>query len=271
MSYTSKTVSYKAIMEKQIRDWGFDIDDESGMEWIAEFMALTKVGMVMEQSTRYISICDGRGDLPSDLYKIVQTAKLECIETIEQAECGEGELVPMRWKTDHFHDRYHKDSRDYTTESSSTYTANNNFIFTSFSNGIVAMAIEAIPTDADGAPLIPADQSWLEAASHDLAWKAARKLRRTGSVDPNYYMEIQRDRDWYFAQAVQSGKLNKNVDQAESAKNAHVRTIPDLNAHSSFFANFQLPEQRYFRGRTNTGTSNQTSVVNTTQSKDNLA
>lgn len=256
MSYTGNTVSYKAIVDKQMRDWGFAIDDEQAMEWLAEFMALTKVGMVMEKSTRYIHICDGRGDLPSDLYKVVQTARLGGVSNLEQAQCGEGTLTPMRWSTDHFHDRYHKDDRDYTTQSSNTYTVNNNYIFTSFSKGFVAMAIEAIPTDDNGGPLIPGDQSWLEAAAHDLAWKASRKLRRTGSVDPNFYAEIQRDRDWYLSQAVNAAKLNKNVDQAESAKNSHVRTIPDLNAHSSFFANFQIPEQRFFRGRTNTGSSN---------------
>lgn len=267
MSYTGRTVSYKAIMDKQIRDWGFEIDDEQGIEWLAEFMALTKVGMVMEEVTRYIPICDGRGDLPTDLYKVVQTARLCDVASIEDAECGGGTIVPMRWKTDHFHDRYHKDSRDYTSESAETYTVNNNCIFTSFDVGFVAMAIEAIPTDKDGAPLIPSDQSWLEAAAHDLAWKFSRKLRRTGSIDPNFYAEIQRDRDWYFAQAVNAAKLDRNVDQAQSAQNANLRTIPDVNAHGSFFANMQIPEQRYFRGRTNTGNSNE---VNTTQSKDNL-
>lgn len=253
MSYTGNTVSYRAIMDKQVRDWGFDIDDEQGMEWLAEFMAHTKTSMVMQKVTRYIDICDGRGELPHDLYKVVQTAKLDCVDTIEQAECGEGTLVAMRWATDHFHDRYHKDDRDFTCAATDTYTVNNNFIFTSFSKGIVAMAVEIIPTDEHGGPLIPADQSWLEAASHDLAWKASRKLRRTGSVDPSFARDIERDRDWYFAQAVNSAKLNSNVDQAESAKNGYVRTIPDLNAHSSFFANFQLPEQRYFRGATNSG------------------
>ena len=244
--YTGNTVSYKAIMDKQIRDFGFEIDNDSGMEWLAEFMAQTKVGIVMDNSVVYVPICDGRGELPMNLYKIVQTAKMECA-TLEQAQCGEGKMLPMRWATDHFHKQYHKDDRDYTTQSNHTYTVENGFIFTSFSKGFVAMAIEALPVDADGAPLIPAEQSWMEAAAHHLAWKKARKLRRTNSIDKDFYMEIMQDRDWYFAQAVNQSKLDQNVDQAESTKNSVVRTIPDIQAHASFFANFQLPEQRNFR------------------------
>jgi hypothetical protein len=267
--YTGNTVSYKAIMDKQFRDFGFEITDEEGLEWVAEFMAHTKVGVVMDNRICYIPICDGRGELPYDLYKIVQTAKIDCIDTIEQAECGEGVMYPMRWSTDHFHKRYHRDDRDYTTQSQDTYTVENGYIFTSFSNGFVAMSIEAIPTDVNGDPVVPASQEWLEAASHNLAWKKARKLRRTNSIDPNFYMEIMQDRDWYFAQAVNQGKLPQNVDQMESLKNSIVMTIPDIQAHSSFFANLQLPEQRRFRGVANNRVS--TTPDKITQSKDNIA
>ena len=253
--YTGNTVSYKAIMDKQIRDFGFEIDDDSGMEWLAEFMAQTKVGIVMINDVVYIPICDGRGELPMNLYKIVQTARLGGVDNLEEAKCGKGNMVPMRWATDHFHKQYHKDDRDYTTQSADTYTVENGYIFTSFSSGFVSMAIESLPVDADGAPLIPAEQAWLEAASHHLAWKTARKLRRTNSIDKDFYMEIMQDRDWYFAQAVNQSKLDLNVDQAESSKNAIVRTIPDIQAHASFFANLQLPEQRNFRDMSSSGTS----------------
>ena len=264
--YTGNVVSYRAIMDKQLSEWGFEIDDAQAIEWLAEFMAHTKVGVVMENKTAYISICDGRGDLPCDMYKIVQTAFLDGITTIEEAECGAGTLSPMRWATDHFHDRYHKDSRDYTTESSHTYTVGQGFIFPSFSEGFLAMAIEAIPTDKDGAPLIPGDQSWLEAAAHYIAYKAGRKRWLQDALADKKFQILERDKEWYFAQAVNSAKIPGNVDQAESEKNAMLRTIPDVQAHASFFANFQLPEQRNFRG-----SSSQSSVPNNiTQSPSNL-
>jgi hypothetical protein len=242
-------VTYKAIMDKQLRDFGFEIDDESGLEWLAEFMAHTNVGCVMTSLIAYIPICDGRGDLPFDLYKLETVACLHGIDDLTQAECGEGTLYPMRWATDKFHTRYHKDDRDYTSQSSETYNVSDNSIFTSFDKGIVSMAYEAIPTNECGDILIPAEQQWLEGASHELAWKAARKKWLTDSLTDAKYMKIEQDRDWYFAQAVNHAKQWHNVDHAESVKNSVVRTIPDLQSHASFFANFQLPEQRNFRNK----------------------
>ena len=75
------------------------------------------------------------------------------------------------------------------------------------------------------------------------------------------YQVIERDRDWYFAQAVNHAKQWNGVDEAESVKNSVVRTIPDIQAHASFFANMQLPEQRNFRPKSGTGTTTNISIV----------
>jgi hypothetical protein len=267
--YAGKMVTYKAIMDKQIRDWGFEIADEQGLEWLAEFMAHTNVGVVMSKQIAYVNVCDGRADLPYDLHKLEQVAYVHDVETLDEAECGEGRLIPMRWATDHFHTRYHKDDRDYTTESTHTYTVGEGFIFTSFSEGFLAIAYDAIPTNEEGDILIPAEQQWLEAASHELAWKAARKRWVQDALAPQKYAEIQKERDWYFAQAVNHAKQWHNVDHAESVKNSHVRTIPDMQAHTSFFANFQLPEQRNFRAKGGSGTSTYPGRI--TQSRSNIA
>ena len=265
--YTGNTVSYKAIMDKQLRDFGFDIDPEAGLEWLAEFMAHTKVGVVMKNDVAYLKVCDGRADLPFDLFKIVQTARLYDVESLQEAECGGGTKKPMRWATDNFHKEYHKDDRDYTTQSSDTYTVGQGFIFTSFNEGFLAIAYEAIPTDENGDPTIPADQSWLEAASHYIAFKEARKRWLRDALSDKKYQIIERDKEWYFAQAVNT-KFPQNVDQMESMKNATVQTIPDIQAHSSFFANMQLPEQRHFR---QSSSNLSTTPEKTTQSPNNTA
>jgi hypothetical protein len=68
-----------------------------------------------------------------------------------------------------------------------------------------------------------------------------------GQLRDAIFQKIETDRDWYFAQAVNHAKQWNGVDEAESVKNATIRTIPDIQAHASFFANMQLPEQRKFR------------------------
>jgi hypothetical protein len=264
--YAGHTVSYKTILDKTIRDFGFnyDINEEEGVEWLAEFMAHTNVGVTMEEKIAYIEICDGRGDLPFDLYKIGQTVTIEGVETLEEAQCGHGRMVPMRWKTDYFHKRYHIDNRDYTSEARNTYTVGQGYIFTSQNKGIIAMSYLAIPTDDCGYPTIPAEQQWLEAGAHYIAHKIARKLWIRNELAGDKYQIIERDRDWYFAQAVNHAKQWNGVDEAETVKNATVRTIPQLQDHASFFANMQLPELRKFRPKATLGlvsTINATSVM----------
>lgn len=252
--YSGQHVSYKAILDKVIRDFGFnyDVQEEEGVEWLAEFMAHTNVGVTMVEQIAYIHVCDGRADLPFDLYKIGQVAQIEGVDSIEEAECGHGRMYPMRWKTDYFHKRYHKDDRDYTSQSAETYTVGQGYIFTSFNEGFLAISYSAIPTDECGYPTIPAEQQWLEGGSHYIAYKIARKLWIRNEFAADKFQIIERDRDWYFAQAVNHAKQWNGVDEAETVKNATVRTIPAIQDHASFFANMQLPEQRKFRPKAGT-------------------
>lgn len=247
--YGGNVVSYKAIIDKVLRDFAFEekVNNEECLEWLAEFLAHTNSGVVMESKVEYIDITDGRGDLPFDLHKIKQCAKVSGVINAEDAQCGKGSIIPMRWSTDNFHKRYHSDSRDYTTESADTYTVGQGFVFPSFHCGVMAISYDAIPTDCDGYPTIPAEQQWLEAAAFYLAHKIARKMWLRNEITSEKYQLIDRDRDWYFAQAVNHSKQWNGVDEAESFKNQMVRTIPTIQDHASFFANMQLPEQRNFR------------------------
>ena len=252
------TVSYKTIVDKLLRDFPFDekVDNEQVIEWLAEFMAHTNAGITMESKVAYISIIDGRGDLPVDLYKIKQAAELSGALTLQDAECGKGRLIPMRWSTDNFHMRYHMDNRDYTTQANSTYTVGQGVIFPSFGCGVVALSYEGIPLDCEGFPMIPGEQQWLEAAAHYLAHRIARKMWLRNEITSEKYFAIERDKEWYFAQAVNHAKQFNGVDDAESFKNQMVRTIPSIQDHTSFFANMQLPEQRFFRNKIGTSVGN---------------
>ena len=270
--YSGNTVSYKTVVDKVFRDFGFkyDINDEEVLEWLAEFMAHTNAGVVMEDKVCYLDICDGRADLPNDLYKIKQTAQVEGAKDTEEAACGKGTLIPMRWSTDNFHLRYHKDDRDYTTQSRNTYTVGQGFIFPSFSKGMVAISYEAIPTDDCGYPTIPAEQQWLEAGAHYIAHKIAKKLWIRNEIAGDKYQIIERDRDWYFAQAVNYARQPNGVDEAEVYKNIMVRTIPTIQDHASFFANMQIPEQRKFRLKAD-GSPIYQQTAKSFQSSNNLA
>ena len=110
------------------------------------------------------------------------------------------------------------------------------------------MAYKAIPTDDEGFPMIPADEQWVQAAIHDVAWKSARKLWYSNKISTDKFQKLEQDRDWYFSQAVTFSRI-PGIDQREGQKNHRLRSFTDVNYHNDFFRNYQLPEQRYFKGQ----------------------
>ena len=123
------------------------------------------------------------------------------------------------------------------------------------------MSYSAIPTDDCGFPTIPAEQQWLEAGAHYIAHRIARKLWIRNELAGDKFQVIERDKEWYFAQAVNHAKQWNGVDEAETVKNSVMRTIPQVQDHASFFANMQLPEQRKFRPKASTALVSTINVV----------
>jgi len=245
-----RLVSYRTIMGSVQRDFPFvthSISDEEALEWLGSFMGLTNCPVVLSTKVEFIEVCDGRAQLPCDLHLIVQVARLDNA-TIEQAKCGEGSLRPMRWKSDNFHRRYHDSPQDFRRNSNITYTVNDNYVFPNFSSGIVAISYKAIPSDEEGYPMIPADEQWVQAAIHEIAWRTARKLWYSSKMEDKKFQKIEQDRDWYLAQAVVYSRM-PSIDQRESIKNNRLSSLVNIDHHNNFFQNFQLPEHRMFKGQ----------------------
>ena len=247
--HNGRLLSYKTIAATLQRDFPFateSVTDEEVIEWLGSFMGLTNAPVVLQDKIEHIAVCDGKAPLPCDMHLIVQIGKPNA-DTIEEAQCAD-KMMPMRWKTDNFHTRYHASSNDFNATSQYTYTVNDNCIFPNFHEGIVSISYKALPTDDEGFPMVPADEQWVQAAVHDIAWKIARKLWYSNKISSDKYQKIESERDWYFAQAVTYSKM-PSIDQRESIKNNRLRTVTDIDHHQNFFRNYQMPEHRYFRGQ----------------------
>lgn len=242
-------ISYEDIIGKALQYFPIDYElkEEDALEWIGDFMSHTNVPKVLTEKIEYVKVENGRAKLPSDMNRLTQIAIVDGVDTVKEAECGEGTLIPMRWKTDTFHLRYHCDSRDYTSQSSHTYTLNHGFVFPSFTTGILAIAYRAIPTDDRGYPMVPSDEPWRKGAMYEVMYRIATQMWVKEEMNSEKFMWFERERDWYFAQAVNYSKVSLPLDEMESQKNDHVRTIPKFDMHSNFFANMQIPEMRKFR------------------------
>ena len=230
-----RLVSYRTIASTLQRDFPFlieTISDEEVIEWLGAFMGLTNSPMMLSDQIGYLELCDGKAQLPCDLHLIMQVAKTDA-SIFADGPCSS--LSPMRWTTDKFHRRYHDNDSDYRSHSSYTYTVNDNYIFANINEGILAISYKAIPTDEEGFPMIPADEQWVQAAIHDIAWKSARKLWYSNKITTDRFQKLEQElRDMRgpqlrehiqnLSEAKDKGDLSENAEY-DMAKTA----IDDLN------------------------------------------
>ena len=249
MPVTGKTISYKRVIENVYRNFKFnyDLDHMDALEWIGSLMGLLGVPIVLEDKIACIVIEDFKGKLPDDMHSIVQTAKMTGPNGDNNPDTSDPDkvnLTPMRWSTNKFHSKFHCARTDFECTGSITYVTNQNFIKTNFENGKVAMAYKAIPTDEDGYPSIPDNESWIKAFETEIAYRIATILFIQDNMRADKFQWFERERDWYIAQA-RNRSLIPDIPKMESDKADWVRYIPNVNSYNEFFANMQMPEQRY--------------------------
>lgn len=152
--------------------------------------------------------------------------------------------VPMRWNTNTFYKTHHGTNLDYNCSSDITYTVNNNYIFTSFKTGKVCMAYKAIPTDEDGLPMVPDQQSVINFLTWYIGNKMAYQAWMMNKINDKQYEETKGYMQLYYMKARNEGKMPSSLDEWESFKNQRIRSIPNLFEHKHFFRNLQRPENR---------------------------
>ena len=238
-----KYVSYKRILEKLYQNYGFKdkIEWSVVLEWIGDGMDLiganeTYIRKVtgMDALTPTIKIIDYRGDLPCDLYKCIQ-AREYCTKT------------PMRYATDSFH-IMNKTGRspEFNSNSDYTYQLTNNHIFTNFETGEVEMSYIAFPIDEDGYPMIPDDVKFIRAIVDYVASCILKRQLLNNEISMQVYKELLQDTMFSMGAAHTRATL-QNLDQAESFKNALLRTIPKVSQHTDGFVYLGQAEERYIK------------------------
>ena len=116
-----------------------------------------------------------------------------------------------------------------------TYLITPNYIKTNVETGYIMLAYQAVPTDAEGYPMIPDNQSFLDA----IYWYINMKLMYpdwvAGKVRDAVYADAKRSWNYYCKQAY-GDALMPNKDQMESIKNSWLRLVPEINEHSTAFS-----------------------------------
>ena len=110
-----------------------------------------------------------------------------------------------------------------------------NYIKTNVETGYIMLAYQAIPTDAEGYPMIPDNQSFLDAIYWYINMKLMYPDWRTGKIRDAVYADAKRSWNYYCKQAYGEA-LMPNKDQMESIKNTWLRLVPEINEHSTAFS-----------------------------------
>lgn len=115
------------------------------------------------------------------------------------------------------------------------YHVTDSYIKTNVETGYLMMSYQAIPTDAEGYPLVPDVASFHEAIYWYINMKLMYPQWKLGQVRDAVYYDTRRSWNFYCKQAYGDAMM-PDADQMESVKNAWLRLVPNINQHDEFFS-----------------------------------
>ncbi len=116
-----------------------------------------------------------------------------------------------------------------------TYVITPGWLKTNITEGYLMMAYQAIPTDADGYPMVPDQESFMEALYWYINMKMLYPLWRQGQVRDAVYYDARRSWNFYRKQAYGEAMMPSG-DQLESIKNTWLKLMPEINEHATFYS-----------------------------------
>jgi hypothetical protein len=132
-----------------------------------------------------------------------------------------------------------------TTTYDYTYLISGGYIKTNLETGYLMVAYQAIPTDNDGYPMIPDNQSFMEAIYWYITMKLLYPQWVGGQVRDAVYADAKRSWNFYCKQAYGNSMMPNGADQMEAIKNTWHRLVEEFNEHDSFFSTMGEEQQIY--------------------------
>jgi hypothetical protein len=213
--------SIQRIVENIIRDTGFttEINWIDVIEWVYIASELIGVKNAYVLKTLDIDIENYRGELPSDFHLIYQAREKTSGNSMR---CESGTFFLS------------ENSPRISSLIDLTYSLNNDYLFTSFKEGIVEISYYAFPVDDEGLPLVPDDVMYIRAIESFITERIARKLMIQDKMDPNKYRMLEQDWLFYVNSARTKDSL-MTLDQAHALKNQLTKLT---NSHQIYRRNF---------------------------------
>ena len=196
--------------------------------------------ILMEKPVR-IGIQDYRGELPLDIFKVMQVRRVENAGE-EEREFYQG----MREASDTFHVVFNRttlqdDSYRGGHIPENTYKINNYYIYTGFEEGVVDMMYLGLALDSYGYPLIPDDASIIKAIEFYIKTQYYMILLDLGKIQPYILEKAEQEYTWYIGKA-QSEAAITSLDEQKSISNILHKLFIERHQHDEFYRNLGTTE-----------------------------
>jgi hypothetical protein len=132
----------------------------------------------------------------------------------------------------------------YTASGDYTYVIAPGYIKTALQTGYLMLSYQAVPTDTEGYPMIPDDESFEEAIYWYINMKLTYPEWKMGRVRDAVYYDAKSSWNYYRKQAYGNAMM-PNIDQLESIKNAWIRLVPEIHEHGNAFATLNQRQMIY--------------------------
>lgn len=199
---------------------------ERAVNYAVEFIRVVGMPPIFEHKVAKVDIKNYRGELPCDLYEIIQVKDPKGFAYIS----AEGSFS-NRNDCKHF--------------PAFTYYTKGNVIFTSTKDIDLEVAYRAIKVDEDGFPLIPDNGSFARALELYIQKRYFTILFNSSKIPLNVLQNTQQEYAFYVGQA-QSELIRPSIDQMESIKNMWNTLLPKIYKHADGFRTINTPELRKF-------------------------
>ena len=195
---------------------------ERAVNYAVEFIKVVGMPPIFEHKVACVPIHNHRGELPCDLYKIIQVKDPKGFAYI--ASTGSFSNANYPWGYEAY-----------------TYVVKENIIFTSTKEIDVEVAYTAIKVDDDGFPMIPDNGTFPRALELYIQKRYFTILFNSSKIPLNVLQNVQQEYAFYVGQA-QSDLVRPSLDEMESIKNMWTTLIQKNYKHADGFKTLNTPE-----------------------------
>jgi hypothetical protein len=240
----TKYVKCDSIIEKVKKDLppAVEINIDDIVEYVWE--ALAKIGAPMTYITLYsvVEVSNYRAKLPEWLHKVNQVRFLSTTIVDINDETALANLNKSGYLMSTIIDTFDLSSNTNNVGDplGYRYILKNNYIHTTFEEGLIEVSYDAMPMDTDGLPLIPDDIYFIEAVK----WYIMKGyLWRLMMRDMEYKSIFQyADEQWNFY--VNSASTNAKIpdrDGLQALMDKFLRIMPNLHRNIKY-TYYKLPQ-----------------------------